>query len=557
VDRDRTPRAGMPVRSRSIRPHDERGLVLALAALTLVTLLAFAALAVDFGGLYNARRQDQSAADMAALAAAQDLPQHGAVASVAIAYAEESLGVAPGTFDFDTCAGDPQALANQVAGANCVSINDAGNRVRVRLPDQEYETFFARLVGLEQFTHSAFAEAELRGAGFGNVLPFGIPSLGNGGGYICPGTPPAGLATEPCSGPDSGNFGYLNLAFFQEPKSCNQGGGANRFGQNLAMGADHDLARYLGDWRYEFDLCPIGIGPAGAPNVMRTETGNIAGRVAEGMVSGPGNPAVTYPDGDYGRLTRQHPELLAGPNKPTSVAPATVTFGLRVVDDNPLWNFVPDPEHQDPNVPASCLRSVFVDSSGAPRTDLSGLVPNFPTQTERDTFFGLVQGALAGSSDAEIMIALLDRCFTHYLGGDWGADYGIVQGEPSACGPGGCTGAVFGLNSSGADAPDLFDIQYTPRFGYVPEFVSGCDPNGTDLCPIERFRAVFIQQVCTGQGTNCTSHDPGFGVGRSEAPNSIAGVTAWAFPDTMLPGGLGSTDAPTAIGVNRFVFLVR
>ncbi len=544
----------MQLMPRTLRQDDD-GVVLVVATLTLVVLLGFAAFAVDLGGLYNERRQDQSSADMGALAAAQELPNHGQVASVAIDYAEQSLGVDPGELNWDSCAGDPGALAQPVTGSNCVSVSSAGNQVRVRIPDQEYDTYFARILGQDSYTHSAFAIAELQGAGFGNVLPFGIPSLGGGGGYICPGEPPAGLASDPCSGADSGNFGYLNMSFYQEPQSCNVGGGSNRFGQNLAMGADHDIGRYFGDRRGEFELCPTGIGPAGPPNWMRTETGNLAGSVASGMISGPGNPAVTYPDGEYGRLTRQAANLFAGPDRPAGVSPRTVNFGARTVDDNPLWNFIPD--DLSGSVPQSCQRSNFVHESGAPRTDLSGLQPNFSTPDQRDTFRTLVVDALAGSTDAEVMIALLDRCFTHYIGQEWGSNYGITQGEPSTCG-GLCSDPVFRVNSTDTDSPDLWDIQYTPRFGYVPEFLPGCDPNGSSECGVERFRAIFIQQLCVGQGSgNCTAHDPGFGEGRSQIPGSIAGTTVWAFPDGMLPGGLGDADAPTAIGANRFVFLTR
>jgi hypothetical protein len=535
---------------RSLRT--DRGIALVVASLVLVMLMAFAALAVDMGGLYNARRQDQSAADMGALAAAQELPFPSAVAALAIEYAEVTLGVPVGSLDFDSCTDDPGALAVVVADNNCVSLSSAGNRVRVRLPDQVYETYFARLVGLDEFTHSAFAEAEVRGAGFGNIMPFGVPSLGTGGGYICPATPPSGLATEPCSGPDSGNFGYLNLAFYQVPE-CQVGGGANRFPQNLAMGVDHDLARYDGNLRDEFVLCESGIVVA-PPNLMHTETGNVANRVAEGMISGPGNPAQTFPDGEYGRLTRASELLFAGQG-------ATVAFGPRAVDDNPLWDFIPATLT---DVPHACRRDVFVDpADGTLRTDLSGLDPNFDDPDDAAEFLGLVQSSLAGATDAEIMIALLDRCFTHYKGDEWGANYGITPGEPRRCGPDGCDGAVFSVNSSTADTPDLWDIQYTPRFGYVPEFFPvgealGCDPTGVaEQCVIQRFRAVFIQQLCVGPPGSCTAHDPGFGVGRPTAPGSIAGVTAWAFPDGMLPGGLAEADAPTAVGVNRFVFLVR
>ena len=55
------------------RTDDDRGLAMVLVALVMVVLLVFAAFVVDVGAVYNLRRQDQSAADSAALAAAQEL----------------------------------------------------------------------------------------------------------------------------------------------------------------------------------------------------------------------------------------------------------------------------------------------------------------------------------------------------------------------------------------------------------------------------------------------------------------------------------------------------
>lgn len=530
---------------RHARTGDD-GVVLPILTLVLVALLAMSAFAVDLGGVYNARRQDQSAADSGALAAAQSLPLHDPTAADAIEYAESTLGVTSGTLDWDSCAGDVGALAQPVSGANCISIDGASQQVRVRIPDQQYDTFFAHLVGVESYTHSAFAIASLEPVGFAGVLPFGIPSMGNGGGYICPATPPAGLATDPCNGSTSGNFGYLNMAFYRTG-ACNTGGGSGRFGQNLAQGADHQIVSHDGSDRFEHTVCPTIVDGL-APNVMKTETGNIGGAVAEGMITG-----GPYADGQRGRLTRFAPQLLSGPGAPAT--PERTTIGGQEVDDNPLWNLIPADLSGD--VPAACERSVFVDGAGDPRTDLSGLTPNFATGEERAEFLVAVDDALDGRSDAEVMIALLSRCFQHYLGEPWGADYGITPTEPSDCAPTGCTSPVFSVNSSSQDEPDLWDIQYTARFGYVPEFPDTCDVNGTDDCAIQRFRAIFIQQNCVGQGSgNCSAYDPGFGQ-TFPSPNRITGVTMWAFPNSMLPGGLGGEDAPNEAGVNRFPRLVR
>jgi len=55
------------------RHRDERGATLIIVALTLTGLVAVAALAIDGGRLFTARRQTQNASDTAALAGAQAL----------------------------------------------------------------------------------------------------------------------------------------------------------------------------------------------------------------------------------------------------------------------------------------------------------------------------------------------------------------------------------------------------------------------------------------------------------------------------------------------------
>src|SRR5687767_7642730 len=76
------------------RCRDDDGLVLVVLPLVLVTMMVFAAFAVDLGGLYNARRQDQSAADVAALSSVQGLSEDDAQLALETALmAEATLGV--------------------------------------------------------------------------------------------------------------------------------------------------------------------------------------------------------------------------------------------------------------------------------------------------------------------------------------------------------------------------------------------------------------------------------------------------------------------------------
>ncbi len=62
-----------PIQSTSPRRRSERGYVSLLAAVSIVTLAAFAGLAVDSGYMEVVRRRAQTAADSAALAAAFEI----------------------------------------------------------------------------------------------------------------------------------------------------------------------------------------------------------------------------------------------------------------------------------------------------------------------------------------------------------------------------------------------------------------------------------------------------------------------------------------------------
>ena len=187
----------------------------------------------------------------------------------------------------------------------------------------------------------------------------------------------------------------------------------------------------------------------------------------------------------------------------------------RQLDNKPLWEFIPE-------------------------TTLSGV----PASCQRSTFDGLL--ALSYPTPAAKQVALqtaLEQCFTDYEAGNY-------------------TGVVFGANTDpfGPESPvDLYDIQLTPRFAYVPQFVQDVPPNGSssDL-NIAEFRAIFMEDVY-GQ---CSS---GCGVDFAPGPWNTAplgggnvnaeAMTAWVFPPTMLPLGLRGN--PAAVGQNTYVQLIK
>jgi len=116
--------------SPAARRHPESGIALLLSALLLGVLIAFVGLAVDLGYWVATRSQLQTAADLAALAGAQDLSE---------------------------------AAARECAGLNGIDENETkvrleNGRVEVEIRRQA-PAFFSRIVGHHQTTLTARAVA--------------------------------------------------------------------------------------------------------------------------------------------------------------------------------------------------------------------------------------------------------------------------------------------------------------------------------------------------------------------------------------------------------------
>ncbi len=157
--------------SRSPRTLDERGAALVLVALSLVVLIAAAALAVDVGLLTTARTEAQRTADMAAHAGASALilsPYSEAAArSEAIAFAAQNnvRGSAPREVDLDV-----EVILDE-------------SKVRVTMnrtiaSGSPISTFFARLLGVDGVNVRAKAAAIARPAGAVDcLLPVAVADL--------------------------------------------------------------------------------------------------------------------------------------------------------------------------------------------------------------------------------------------------------------------------------------------------------------------------------------------------------------------------------------------
>ncbi|MDP1807554.1 MAG: Tad domain-containing protein [Acidimicrobiales bacterium] len=274
--------------------------------------MIFASFAVDLGGVYNARRNDQNAADAASLGGVQDLSGSNATVIASVkALTHGTLGTTLTDAQWNSCGAITDADSVDVAltGANCITVNPGRTRLQVRIPTQQYGATLSRVVGVSSFDHSAFAIAGLVKAGFGSVLPFGLGAgAGGGDGYVCVKTGPGGHSEPPCSGPSSGNFGYLDLAYFGNADvntnlDCSNGGQRPRNENNAAVGVDHDLSTYgVGNQPWGTTEVIDTATPCGGsqrPNAAYTLTGNTPQVFGAGIYSGTG-----YSDGGPGRLAR-------------------------------------------------------------------------------------------------------------------------------------------------------------------------------------------------------------------------------------------------------------
>jgi uncharacterized membrane protein len=138
----------------------ERGAVIVFAGLILTAMLGFAAFVVDIANATQVRRQAQNTVDASALAGAQDLPDSAKVVATVKSYAQKNLNVA--TSAWSGCS-DSDALANKPDAGNgntCISIDEAFEKVRVKLPTRQVGTYFGGVLGVKTIAVTADAVAE-------------------------------------------------------------------------------------------------------------------------------------------------------------------------------------------------------------------------------------------------------------------------------------------------------------------------------------------------------------------------------------------------------------
>ncbi len=524
-----------------LRPNRrEDGLAIVLVALLLLVFMAFASFAVDFGALYIARRADQNAADAGSLAGAQSaLSAESVIAAQVIAYAEEDLGTSG--LDWNSCDADTEKLADIVDGKNCITRDEL--LIRVKTPPRTINAIFGKAIGTDSYEHSAFAIAGLTPEGFGGVLPFGL--FTSTPGHVCLRTDNPSTPVSPCTGSDQGQSGILDLKFygstlFGTSVDCtpdNSGGPNGRLPRNVANGVDHTVARRLslGDAvLLDVDDCADKSDPRPNGAQQISSAGAMQG-LELGLFSG-----------DAAALQSSQPARL----RRTAQVPyqQRITVEGIEADNTPLWEFIGTGTQAPTNVPDSCQKVVFTNALA----DVNSIQP--PALATH----------LQGATVEVRMEKLLERCFSHYTFGVW-ADGDPVLGAYPPETRTGCTeppalpcGGILFTRDSVDQQPQVYDIQLTPRFGYVP-LVWETDL-GSPSVTYKVFRPVFIQRLCIGnQLCNQGTFSPGVGWDDQHGSTStnVHAVSAFAFHPNMLPGGLGGDDAPYDINVNLFLRLVR
>jgi hypothetical protein len=151
-----------------------RGAVLAVVALSMVGLLAVAALALDIGMMFSARGEAQRTADAAALAGASAFLDIDPTTHPTEARAEALVRA----YDYAT---RQSVLGNPVVTAEVTPwvIVDS-QKVRVRIRRDSVPTIFARILGINFSKAWGIAAAEAVHAGTTTCLkPFAIPDMWN------------------------------------------------------------------------------------------------------------------------------------------------------------------------------------------------------------------------------------------------------------------------------------------------------------------------------------------------------------------------------------------
>lgn len=516
-------------RARS-RLKREDGAVVLIFALILIVLLGFAAVAVDVSALYVERRHAQTAADVGVLSGAQfaGIDPDATSAEARQAVIDEVKSITAGNLasaDWDACvdAGRPTEFAPVPGETDCISFTFGLTKIRVRVPDQSFDTYFAGMLGIDTLQTSAAAEVETFDFRNGDILPFGIPTTDADAVVGCPSDHPNGL--YPCDGPASGNFNRLQIRQWgtnpPPDNDCTHSNGM--FEDNIAMGVDHPLGIFPDNLGRDVDLC-ADPNVANPPGIVQSNTGVAQSTLAPGFVTG-----NTGGNGFDGRFT----------NTPF----ATSTIMGYEVDNKPLWEFIT-------NFPGGTALTGIPDSCQG--TSFSAGINE---DWDEDLYVSLgldpvlddpQYDASDPNSHKEERTSFehMARCLREYKLGPWdpGAGY-IGPGDPGnyvgafydSANKG--SGVLFGKQDNGSSNPAIgvFDLQLSPRWGWSP---IGAFTNGVADFPITGYMPIFVNTLVSNCNANeCTwvwsaGEDQDVGI---PGGNKVASALSFQLPESTLP----------------------
>ncbi len=256
-----------------------------LASLLMSSLILVSALVIDVANAYQKRTQLQHAADAAALAAAQDLPDLDTAVATVKRYVAENYGIAVSAWV--GCLDGNALELTPDANNECISFNADKTKIRVNMPKVDVDAFFATIAGHERFRIGADAVAASFAPGANaRILPATV-SGSMGTGLLC--IENAGN-NQDCANRSSGNFGSLNSPRLEilRPES---GTLFDELAINYAMNVDHDLAIWDGVASAVCDgkqvaPCVANNESGATANHLVLSTGNDVRPVTEGYVSG-------------------------------------------------------------------------------------------------------------------------------------------------------------------------------------------------------------------------------------------------------------------------------
>lgn len=559
-------------RSRSRR---DRGTVAVVVALSATMIFALCALAVDMGSAFARKRDIQTQADLAVLAAAAKLPRSGNEAAIALAAT--------------TYAGQ-----NRVQGQNVLSWNftDADrtngfieyvgeNKLRLFAPQSQVDFFLAPVAGLPNgMKVSAAAAAEIRSPGRG--LPFFVSQtcgwglqtiLDQTSGPTIPPTPPS---LSPSSSQDANtkiesispqSVGTSPPATSMTVTATTNNGmnGVNLVGFTTESG-DHETVAVTGSGQSVTVGVPSGVlGKTAVWWVRVREKVGSNDRWSSSDNAKPfvvGDPAAGIPagscdsknSGNFGSLDLSRNDV----GQPSRYLVENMAKGVQ-------HDFTYYPKPYPPPNPCSGQAAAVMDN-GAP---VEGRLLNcLTTDTGSDLAQKATDAFISGTAQGtpgRLRVNTATGCDPN--GGNSQRTMSAMAGSPTinndvlSCflAPGVTVGDVTKPTGAPADAVSaaIFD---SPRFFWLPVLVT--DPSGgAGSYAIVEFRPVFI----TAQADNATKASPAAGpnpdngITMSTNGKSIEKIKVRAINPNSLPGfssSGGSTIAYLGVGT-KIVRLVE